>query len=83
MDAEAIAGALLLGTASVILSASMRLLPVSHRDVQAALHRLRPEIARLARAAVEEADAPLASFQPLQEIAAMRHHVARVRLFAS
>lgn len=83
VDAEAVAGALLLGTASVMLSASMRLLPVSHRDVQAALHRLRPEIAQLARDAVEAAGAPLASFQPLQEIASMRHRTARVRLFAS
>lgn len=83
VGAEAVAGALLLGTASVMLSASMRLLPVSHRDVQAALHRLRPEIAQLARDAVEEAGAPLTSFQPLQEIASMRHRTARVRLFAS
>ena len=83
VDAEAIVSALLLGTASVILSASMRLLPVSHRDVQATLHRLRPEIALLAREAVEDAAAPFASFHPLQEIAAMRHRAARVRLFAS
>jgi urease accessory protein len=84
----AIASALLLGTASAILSAAMRLLPVSHRDVQGALHRLRPMIATLA----EDADADVASrgastellsFHPIQEIAAMRHGVAPVRLFAS
>ena len=86
VDAEANAGALLLGTASAILSAAMRLLPVSHRDVQAVLHRLRPDLARLASGAVEAVEAcavPLASFHPLQEVASMRHRTGRVRLFAS
>ena len=85
--AEAVAAALLLGTATAMLSAAMRLLPFSHRDVQAALHRLRPDIATLASRAADEARASLApglaAFQPLQEIAAMRHHAAPVRLFAS
>lgn len=83
VPAEAIVGTLLLGTASVVLSAAMRLLPVSHRDVQGALHRLRPEISRLACAAVASADEPLVSYHPLQEIASMRHRVALVRFFAS
>lgn len=83
---EAVSGALLLTTASAILSAAMRLLPVSHRDVQGALHRLRPTIATLARAAAEaslDAAPALLAFHPLQEIASMRHAASTVRLFAS
>lgn len=89
VPAEACGAALLLGTASAVLSAAMRLLPVSHRDVQGALHRLRPVIAELAREAAEAAEASvggvpsLLSFHPLQEIASMRHARASVRLFAS
>ena len=84
---EAVAGALLLGTASAILSAAMRLLPVSHRDVQGVLHRLRPAIAALAIDAAASIDGQasprLLAFHPLQEIASMRHRAASVRLFAS
>ena len=79
-----VAPALMLMTATTILQASMRLLPVSHRDVQAMLHALRPRIAALAHA-IETAPQPgaLMSFNPLQEIASMRHTFAPVRLFAS
>jgi urease accessory protein len=80
---EQAAGALMHSTAMSILQASMRLLPVSHRDVQGALHRLRPEIAALAvRAAATPLD-DLRSFHPLQEIASMRHRSATLWLFAS
>lgn len=81
--ATAIVAALLFGTASVLLSAAMRLLPVSHRDVQGALHRLRPDIDALAPEVVASAYAPLTSYHPLQEIASMRHRAAPVRFFAS
>lgn len=83
---EATAGALLFATASAMLSASMRLLPVSHRDVQGALHRLRPMIATLAAEASEASrlgSPELRSFHPLQEIASMRHAASSIRLFAS
>jgi len=40
-----VAPALLQTTATALLQAAMRLLPVSHRDVQSILHRLRPQIA--------------------------------------
>jgi urease accessory protein len=70
------------GTATAILQAAMRLLPVSHRDVQGALHRWRPLIARLAESAAAP-ERQLASFHPLQEIAAMRHETASARMFAS
>ena len=70
------------GTANAILQASTRLLPVSHRDVQATLHRLRPRIAELAASAAAP-DRVLKSFHPLQDIAAMRHEAATARMFAS
>jgi urease accessory protein UreF len=60
----------------------MRLLPVSHRDVQGTLHRLRPRIAEMAWRAADSRR-PLESFHPLQEISAMRHEAAAVRMFAS
>ncbi len=86
VGAESISATLLFATASAMLSASMRLLPVSHRDVQRTLHRLRPLIAQLGAHAAEASalGAPvLQSFHPLQEIAAMRHATSAVRLFAS
>ncbi len=83
VDAESLTGAALFATANVLLQASMRLMPESHRDVQGALHRLRPEIAALAADATATAGLPFAAFHPLQEIASMRHRVAPVRMFAS
>nr|ART39634.1 J202 [uncultured bacterium] len=88
------ASALLLTTANAILQASMRLMHVSHRDVQAILHRLRPEIAALAAEASNGANGQMGkvgdgtarlmrSFQPLQEIASMRHARGNARLFSS
>lgn len=84
-DREDTVAASLFTLANTVLSASMRLLPVSHRDVQGALHRLRPVIAGLAAeaCAAAEAGSPLTSFHPLQEIASMRHRRAGARLFAS
>lgn len=80
---EQTAAALMHATATSILQAAMRLLPVSHRDVQGALHRLRPIIAELALEAAATPFDGLRSFHPLQEIASMRHRTAPVRLFAS
>ena len=76
------AATVLQGTTNVILQAAMRLLPVSHRDVQAMLLRLRPTIAVLAVAA-SAAGRPLEAFHPLQDIAAMRHEAANVRMLSS
>ncbi|HWO94321.1 MAG TPA: urease accessory UreF family protein [Dehalococcoidia bacterium] len=76
------AAVLALGLATAMLQAAMRLLPLSHRDVQKALHQLRPTIAEAsARLAAEPP--PLAALHPLQEIAAMRRRCAAVRQFAS
>jgi urease accessory protein len=83
VEAEETLAALLMTAVTALLQASMRLLPVSHRDVQGALHRLRPVIASLATEVVAQGEAPLRSFAPLQEIASMRHAGATARLFAS
>jgi urease accessory protein len=82
-DAESVAAALLLLSTTGILQAAMRLLPVSHRDVQATLHHLRHIIATLASGVATGGTRPLRSFQPLQDIASMRHEAATARLFAS
>jgi urease accessory protein len=82
-DGESVVAALLLVSATALLQASMRLLPISHRDVQATLHHLRPVIAELASSCVAGGPRPLRSFQPLQEVASMRHVAASARLFAS
>jgi urease accessory protein len=79
---ETAAALVMQGTLNAILHASLRLLPVSHRDVQSALHRLRPRIAELAERAAAPGR-PLQSFHPMQDIASMRHETSPVRMFAS
>lgn len=80
---EQTAAALMQSTATSILQAAMRLLPVSHRDVQGALHRLRPQVADWAWNAAHMNLQDLGAFHPRQEIASMRHRTSAVRLFAS
>jgi urease accessory protein len=82
-DGENVAASLLLVAATAVLQASMRLMPISHRDVQATLHYLRPVIAELASDVAAGGARPLRSFQPLQDVASMRHEAATARLFAS
>jgi urease accessory protein len=87
IDPRYVPAAVMLAAVTAMLHASMRLTRVSHRDVQAILHRLRPLIARLA-AEVRSAEAgygpaALTGFHPLQDIASMRHASAEARLFAS
>ena len=78
------AAAFMLTAANAMLQAAMRLGRISHRDAQAALHRLRPLIDNLTqRMETADRDTPLLAFQPLQEIASMRHQRAETRLFAS
>ncbi len=83
VDATELVAALLFSTANTLHQAAMRLLPVSHRDAQSALHHHRGEIPRLAEDAVTSAEDGYASFSPAQEIASMRHEGATVRFFAS
>lgn len=83
LEAAALVTGLLFSTASTMHSAAMRLLPVSHRDAQAALHRHRVSIPDLVGRAVEQRDEEYASFAPLHEIASARHERSTVRFFAS
>ena len=67
-----------------ILGAAMRLLPVTHSQVQAILHRLHPVIAREAR---PHQPSPLAatcaSFTPELDLVAIGHETDDLRQFAS
>lgn len=80
---EQVATALMHVTATSTLQASMRLLPISHRDVQRTLHALRPVVAQAAIEAAATSLDDLRSFHPLEEIASMRHRSADMRMFAS
>lgn len=83
VPAEDAAAGLLFGTANALVQSAMRLLPISHRDAQAVLHRVRDAIAVAAREAAAATPLEFSSFHPLQEIASMRHANATVRFFAS
>jgi urease accessory protein len=69
------------GVASMILSAALRLMKVSHVDTQRILYRLDsdPDGAYEAAAATQLAD--MAGFAPLTEVLAAVHVKAHVRLF--
>jgi urease accessory protein len=69
--------------ANGLLSAALRLLPLSHDDVQAILVRLRPSINEAAAAACAADPLQLAGSAPQFDLWAMRHETAAVRLFAS
>jgi urease accessory protein len=83
IESRYVPAAVLLSAATAMLQAAMRLMRVSHRDVQAILHRLRPLIARLAAEVRIASPLALAGYHPLQDIASMRHERAEARLFAS
>ena len=83
IESRYVPAAVLLAAATAMLQAAMRLMRISHRDVQAILHRLRPLIARLAAEVRGGHTMALAGFHPLQDIASMRHERAEARLFAS
>ena len=83
VDAAVAPAAMMLAAANAILQAAMRLGLLSHRDVQATLHRLRPQIAAMADVGELDELPLLRAFHPLQEIASMRHAFAETRLFAS
>lgn len=84
IESRFVPGAVLLSSATAVLQSAMRLMRVSHRDVQGILHRLRPLVARLAGEVLEgRMPGSLSGFHPLQDIASMRHANAEARLFAS
>lgn len=80
---DQLAAAFLFSSANTMHQAAMRLLPVSHRDTQGALHRARSTIAELVARDILRTEEPFASFAPLHEIASMRHERSTVRFFAS
>ena len=69
--------------ANGLVSAAVRLLPVTHDEVQAMLAELRPLIAQLANRASRLDPMQMAGSAPQFDIWAMQHETATVRLFAS
>lgn len=83
IDADAAAAAYLYATASMLVNASLRLLPIGQMEGQRLLARLRPRIAALgASAATADLD-DMWSFTPGLEIAGLRHADLDRRLFRS
>jgi urease accessory protein len=83
IDVEAAAGAFLYATASMLVNAALRLLPIGQMDGQRLLARLRPGIAELAAAAATTAIDDMWSFTPGLELAGLRHAELDMRLFRS
>jgi urease accessory protein len=83
IDAEPAASAFLYATASMLVNASLRLLPVGQLEGQRVLARLRPRIATLAAAAAATAIDDMWSFTPGLELAGLRHAELDMRLFRS
>lgn len=83
LDGEAAAGLALWGAANGYLAAAVRLLPITHDEVQHALVTLRPLCAALASGAAAADPAAMAGSIPWLEVWSMRHETASVRLFAS
>jgi len=69
------------------LAAAVRLLPIDHLAVQAALARLRPRLVeaveRAALVAVRDDPGELCAFAPAAELFAMRHERGVARAFAT
>ena len=83
MAPPAAAGLVLWSAASGFLNAALRLLRVTHDDVQAILVELRPLAARLVEEAVAADPLAIAGGAPQLEIWSMRHESGAARLFAS
>lgn len=77
------ATAFLYTTTSLLVGASLRLLPIGQVAGQSLLHRLGPFIADLAADAERKGPGDLWSFAPGIEIAGMRHATLEARLFRS
>ena len=82
-DPESAAGAFLYATASMLVNASLRLLPIGQTDGQRVLAGLRPRMAALAAAAVSTGIDDMWSFTPGLELAGLRHAELDMRLFRS
>lgn len=71
------------GTAAGLVSSAMKLLPLGQTRAQALLSRLGESMAETVSAADGLGPEDLGGFLPLLDIAAMRHEIARTRLFIS
>ena len=80
---EAATTAYLYATASMLVNAALRLLPLGQLEAQRTLAALRPEIAALAAAAVRTNLDDMWSFTPGLELAGLRHAELDMRLFRS
>ena len=83
LTAAAAAGLALWCAAAGFLNAALRLLRVTHDDVQAILVGMRPLMARLVEEAVATDPLHMAGGAPRLEIWSMRHEMGTARLFAS
>jgi urease accessory protein len=79
----AAAGAFLYATASMLVNAALRLLPIGQMEGQRVLAGLRPCIADLAASAVTTGIDDMWSFTPGLELAGLRHAELDMRLFRS
>ena len=77
------AQAYLQGTATIVVSAALRLLSMGQLEGQKALFAMGPAVTRLAQEAAVKDTEDLWSFTPGLEIAAMRHSRLDARLFRS
>lgn len=73
----------LYSTASSLVSAGVRLIPIGHGDGQAAIHELLPLVARLTGDAERLGEEDISSFAPVIEVRSMRHEHLHMRLFKS
>ncbi|HZE99611.1 MAG TPA: urease accessory UreF family protein [Planctomycetota bacterium] len=71
------------GTASGLVAAAMKLLPLGQTRAQAFLSKLGEDLPARVRSADDIALEDLGAFTPVLDIAAMRHETARTRLFIS
>jgi urease accessory protein len=83
IDPEAAAAAYLYATASMLVNAALRLLPIGQVEGQRVLAGLRTRIAELAAAASRAAIDDMWSFTPGLELAGLRHAELDMRLFRS
>ena len=82
-DPEQAASAFLFSTASQIVGAATRLMPLGQLDAQKILWAVGPLIAGLAHEATGKASQDIWSFSPGLEVAGMRHARLEQRLFRS
>jgi urease accessory protein len=80
---EAATAAYLYATASLLVNAALRLLPLGQLEAQRTLASVRPEIATLATEAAGKDVEDMSSFTPGLELAGLRHAELDMRLFRS